>query len=412
MNIFAEDARQRLSAALCGALLPLVLSACTPEQDTEARSPAGSAAAAKVQSPDYSSVRARQERRLQALAEELEQSREKRATAPARRLFEGWLYHARLTGELESFDHAAAALRELETRLRTGPPCRERAELALANHRITTAANALADCPDADNRDLLIDIHYYQGNYQQALAAAVALLEERNLPADYVRLARLRQGTGSTREADALLEAAEQRYHNENPHQIAWFRLQRGILALERGEYERARALFRRADQALPGWWLVEEHLAEVSLELGDTATASRLYDRVVEETGNPQFIAARAEINRAQGRESEAQQAIEEARAALTTRLQDYPAAFTGHAIDFFLTYGPPTQALELAQLDYRQRPYGAAATKLATALREAGDAQQALQILQPQADAGWATPETAEELARIHAALATDSR
>lgn len=413
MRYVRTQLRQRARLALCSALLPLTLVACAPGGDSAG---ADADAAHRDQQPaaeapaGYAALRARQERRLAALEEGLANSTDRRATAPARQLFEGWLYHARLTGELSSFDRAAAALAVLEQRTRDQPPCREQAELALASHRIEAAAAALGACPGADHRDLLIDIDYYRGDYRRALTRAVNLLEERNLPADYIRLARLRQGTGSSREADALLEAAEQRYHNDNPHQIAWFRLQRGILALERGEHERARALFRRADAALPGWWLVEEHLAEVSLLLGDTATAERLYDKVIAATGNPQFIAARAEIDRARGREDEARQALQQARLALDARLQQHPAAVTGHAVDFFLTYGPPAEALSLARADYRQRPFGGAATHLATALRQTGDPEQALQVLLPQLDAGWATPRARAELGRIRDALASN--
>ncbi|TXS89884.1 hypothetical protein FV139_19350 [Parahaliea maris] len=397
------------SRGLCGAILLLSLLACAPEENATplATSQPGMEQSPAPEAPGYALLRARQERRLAALEQDLSESAGARATGPARRLFEGWLYHARLTGELAGFDRAAAALAELKQRTRGEPPCREQAELALASHQIEAAATALSACPGTDNRDLLIDIDYYRGDYQRAITQAVNLLEERNLPADYIRLARLRQGTGSSREADALLEAAEQRYHNDNPHQIAWFRLQRGILALERGEHERARALFRRADAALPGWWLVEEHLAEVSLLLGDTATAVALYDKVIADTGNPQFIAARAEIDRSRGRESEAQQALEQARVMLNERLQQHPAAFTGHAVDFFLTYGPPSQALNLARADYQQRPYGNAATHLATALRQAGAPEEALQVLLPQLEAGWATPQAREELDLIRDAL-----
>ncbi|GAB3274201.1 hypothetical protein GCM10027297_08230 [Parahaliea aestuarii] len=385
----------------------MLLAACTPEKEID--TPAEPQAAAATAALDYPSLRDRHEQQLAALEQALESSRESGATAPARRLFEGWLYHARLTGELASFDRAETALAELEARSRTAPPCREQAELAMANHRIEAAARALQACPAADNRDLLIDIDYYQGRYQAALAGAVALLNERNLPADYVRLARLRQGTGSSREADALLEAAEQRYHNDNPHQLAWFHLQRGILALERKEYERARALFRRADRALPGWWLVQEHLAETSLLLGDEDLATELYDGVIAATGDPQFIAARAEIDRRQGQREAAEQAIEHARRTLDIRLQEHPAAITGHAVDFYLNYGPVQRALELARRDYRQRPYGAAATQLATALRQAGDYRTALDILGAEVDAGWATPDALEELALIRGALAS---
>ncbi|WP_157976644.1 tetratricopeptide repeat protein [Parahaliea mediterranea] len=403
-------------AALVTALVTVfgaaLLAACSPAPDADANRPTPAAPvtiSGKQVEMDYWVLKQRHEQHLATLAQALEDSRAARATGPARALFEGWLYHARLTGQLASFDHAEAALAELEARSRGEPPCREQAELAMASHRIEAAARALQACPGADNRDLLIDIDYYQGRYRAALDSAVALLNERNLPADYVRLARLRQGTGSTREADALLEAAEQRYHNDNPHQLAWLGLQRGILALERGEYQRARALFRRAQRALPDWWLVDEHLAETQMLLGDTDAAIALYDQVIDITGDPQFIAARADIDRRLGRETTALTGITRARAALQIRLEQHPAATTGHAVDFYLDHGPAQQALALAWQDYRQRPFGAAATRLARALHKVGEHRQALDILSAEVDAGWGTAEALQTLALIRGELAS---
>ncbi len=400
--------RRRLRAAPLFATLCLAtgLVACSPSEQP-GRGAGSDTSESTPARENYSSYRRALEQRLALLSTQLTASAEARDVGPARRLFQGWLHHARLTGDLASYERAAQALAVLQERIGGNTPCRAQAELALASHRIDDAATALQACPDTDHRDLLVDIDFYQGHYERAIDLAVALLTEEVLPSHYVRLARLRQGTGSPREAEALLEAAERRYHNRDPHQQAWFKLQRGILALEGGEYERARALFRRADEVFPDWWLVQEHLAEVSLLLGDLDTAASLYDRVIEATDDPVFLAARAEVDRAAGDEQSAQERITRARAAMESRLAQFPEAAAGHAVDFFLQYGPAERALALARQDHALRPYGASTTRLAAALRLTGQAQAGLDVLEPAVAAGWDTARAQAELARLYREL-----
>ncbi|MEQ9464367.1 MAG: hypothetical protein RJQ10_11970 [Haliea sp.] len=360
------------------------------------------AIALPAQGSDYAALRAGLEQRLDALQQRLLDTGHNRDLAPARELFEGWLYHARLTGDHGSWQRASAALDELEQRS-LALPCAEQAQLALATHQPAGAAAALERCPDVAAGKLQADIDLYQGRYPAAVARMTRLLNRDPLPEYFAWMASWRLYSGSPQEAHALLEAAEKRYHNRNPHQHAWFRLQRGIVALEQGDLERARIFFEQSLAQLPGWWLAQEHLAETLLLQGDSAAAALLYDEVIASTGAGEFLAARAGIAGSAGDEALASALLARARADFDQR----PATLAGHAVEFFLEHGPPERALALARADYEARPYGGSATLLARALLAAGDAAAAVAVLQPEVDRGWNTAEAQRVLAEASARL-----
>jgi tetratricopeptide (TPR) repeat protein len=362
--------------------------------------------AAPAYSSDYASLKQDLERRLEALQQHLEGSVEQRDVVPARDLVTGWLYHARLTGEPRSYLQARAALAELETRSTT-PPCNEQAQLALATHQPELAARALQHCPDRKDAKLLADIALYQGRYSEAAAVMSQLLNTAPLPEYFAWMARWRAYSGSPQEAHALLEAAERRYHNRNAHQLAWFKLQRGIVALEQHDLDRARILFEQAVARLPGWWLAEEHLAETLQLLGDSEAAAALYDRVIASTGAGEFLAARAEIASAQGDNERASGLLLLARQDFERRLQLLPEAVGGHAVEFFLDHGPISTALELARSDYQLRPFGESATLFARALLASGDTARAVEVLAPEVARGWNTEEAHRVLAEARSRL-----
>ncbi len=394
-------------AAVCAALT--LLAACDTAGPPENHA---SAKQSGNQPVDYFSLRESFDNNLQQWQLKLEQTAANNATTPARTLFNGWLQHARLTGDLNSYQHAGETLAVLKQRSKHGSPCYEIAQLALATHQPAMAETALQGCKAGlSTNGLQAKIALYQGRYHEALDLAASNLNAGANPDAYYVMSVMRLHTGSPHEATALLEAAEQRYHDSNPHQQAWYKLQRGIHAMSSGQFERARALFRHALKIMPNWWLAEEHLAEVSVYLGDTETAMQLYDKVIAATGYAEFLTARADLLMQAGNSEAATADLEAARAQFDQRLQLYPEAVAGHAVDFYLQHGPADKALELAQADYQRRPYGEAATSLAEALLQHDRAQDAVELLRQHIDAGWHTVDTHYVLASAYHALGQEA-
>jgi tetratricopeptide (TPR) repeat protein len=320
---------------------------------------------------------------------------------------------ARLTGDYDDFRKAEALLDATTARMDAGSyPCLAHARLEFALHRIAAASAALDGCPGSVARDeiagLHADIAFYTGRYRQAELIYRALVNQVGTPQQYVRLAVLRNTTGSPGEAAALLEAAERRYHGVSATMKAWFKLQRGLIALDRGRFDEALAMYLAASDALPGWWLVDEHIAEVKQLGGDTAGAKTIYAAVIERTGAPEFMDALAQILAGEARHDEARALRVRARSIYEARLREFPEAAAGHALDHFLQDGAnASRALALAQRNYETRPYGDAAVALGRAWIQNAQPKRAVDLLESHLADGWDTAEIhwvlGEALARL---------
>ncbi len=308
---------------------------------------------------------------------------------------------ARLTGNYDDYAKADALLATLPA----GPNpsaavCLAQAKLHYTLHRLKQADAALNSCPaTADAVEiaaLRADLALYGGRYRVAEDAYRALVNGPGIFGNYVRLGLLKKWLGSPGEAAALIEAAEKRYHAGAPIMLAWLKLQRGLVALDRGRFDEALAMYRLASDALDGWWLIDEHIAEVLLLTGKTPEAKRLYQNIIERTGNPEFMDALAALERVDGKGENAKQLTLKARAIYEQRLVAFPEAAAGHALDHFLQDPPDAQrALALAQKNFDTRPYGESAIALAKAWLLAGKPERAVPLIETQLANGWDTAE-----------------
>ena len=213
---------------------------------------------------------------------------------------------ARLTGNYGDYAKAEALLAGLPGKA-AASACLTQARLHYTLHRIKAASAALDACPAnaeaVEVAALRADIALYTGRYREAEDAYRALVNGVGTSTSYVRLGLMKKWLGSPGEAAALIEAAEKRYHAGAPVMLAWLKLQRGLIALDRGRLDEALALYRLASDALDGWWLIDEHIAEVLHLTGKTQEARMLYEDIVARTGNPEFMDALAAIEREAGR-------------------------------------------------------------------------------------------------------------
>ncbi len=89
----------------------------------------------------------------------------------------------------------------------------------------------------------------------------------------------------------------------------------------------------------------LEEHLAELDLLQGNPNRALRAYEKVVEETGNPELIGALADAYDAVGRTEEATATRNRATEAFEAQIKSHGSLISGHAIEYFLEHGTPEQ-------------------------------------------------------------------
>ncbi len=309
---------------------------------------------------------------------------------------------ARLTGDYNDYAQAEALLAaQTNVAKPSGALCLASARLHYTLHRLPQASAALDACPsNAEATEVAAlrgDIAMYSGRYREAEGIYRNLVNQTGITPHYIRLALLKNRTGAPAEAAALLEAAEKRYHGGSPVMLAWLKLQRGLIALDRGRLDEALAMYRLGTDQLGGWWLLDEHIAETLLLNGKTADAKLLYQSVIARTQSPEFMDALANMDRDAGNTDTANKLHLQARTIYEQRLTQFPEAAAGHALDHFLRDANEVpRALALAQKNFATRPFGEAAIALAKAWIHAGQPARAATLLETQLTAGWDTAET----------------
>jgi hypothetical protein len=201
------------------------------------------------------------------------------------------------------------------------------------------------------------DILVARGDYR-SLGAELATSNEPI--ADFYALAHradLRLLQGDLKGAEQHYLAAQTQYRDSNPVPLAWLHTQMGIGYLRFGKIEDARRFFSAAVERLPGYYLAEEHLAECEALLGDLPSARARYQRVIEQTGNPEFIAALSSVERQAGNAEVADALTQQAKAGYEELLNRLPAAYAQHAAEFFIETGDAPRAYRLAQENSRLR-------------------------------------------------------
>ena len=326
------------------------------------------------------------------------------------------LERAQLSGHYGDYASTERALEQAEKLAgNAAAVCATAARVAFALHRLAQARTALDDCEkrfglpaetQLELRGLVADIEFYSGRYEPALATLRAALQEQETIPGLTRLSRYHSKTGNTVEALALLDRAERLYFGDSAQLRAWLKLQRAIIYLETGRWEDALAHLLAAERELRGWWLIDEHIAEVKALLGDTEAARAIYRAVVERGGQPEYLDALAQLERERGDEPAAAALIAHAEAIYRERLARWPEAAAGHALDHFLQFGNPAEALALAQANVRNRPYGETRIQLARACLKAARLQEALRLIQQVLRTPWNTAELHITAAGIHAA------
>ncbi len=319
---------------------------------------------------------------------------------------------ARLTGNYDDYRKAQELLEVATARgNKASFPCLAHARLHYALHRLQAASAALDACPVmadlAEIAGLRGDIAFYSARYQEAEEIYRALVNQVGSTQQYFRLAMLRNKMGSPGEAAALLEAAERRYHGGSATVKAWFKMQRGLVAWDRGQIEEAMAQYALATDELSGWWLIDEQIAEVKRIQGDTAAAKVLYESIIRRNGLPEHMDELARLLREGTAPESATEWINRAEAIYRDRLKLFPEASVGHAVDHFLQFGTPIEALALARRNAELRPYGDAQIALAAALFRAGQAAAAAECIAGVEASGWNTAQMHAIAAQINAGL-----
>ena len=229
------------------------------------------------------------------------------------------------------------------------------------------------------------------GAYGPSVEILQSLSDDPKDPTTPARLAACLSKLGRFAEADQAYALAASRYHGREQWPMAWNHLMRGLLDLRQKNYTDALLHYRAADKALPGWWLVQEHIAEIYVLQKIPEQALPIYERVVQETNSPELLGAMAQALHDVGDEKAAKTMHARALQGFIDRLREHPDLAGGHALAYLLEHGSPEQCLQVAQRNVRLRPNGEAKLGLADALERNNDHDAATALREQVLASGW---------------------
>jgi tetratricopeptide (TPR) repeat protein len=329
------------------------------------------------------------------------------ASEPADRALQkvGLLYRrASLTGD---FEHFKAAEKAIDEAFAVVGPTEDlvvlRAQFNFKLHRLKSAeadVRALAELGTSSGLQALeADLALQGGRYQEARRGYESALRINPASWDNIaRLAYLQSKTGDYAGAERSYAKAQEEISAKEMRSYAWVELQKGILDFERKRYASALAHYRRAGHAYSGYWLIEEHLAEVLDLTGNTNEAIALYEKIIRTTHNPEYLNALGRI-RERSDPAAAQKLYAEADQRNEQRFALYPEAAIGHLIrDALVRRTPRPDLLELAQRNCDLRPNGESKLLLARAYLKSERRAEAKRLLDEIAATPWTTPELVE--------------
>jgi tetratricopeptide (TPR) repeat protein len=254
-----------------------------------------------------------------------------------------------------------------------------KAHAAFKLHKLADVHAALAAVPAVyeshEGRLIRADLDFQHGHYRAAESGYLEALQiERSWDA-LARLAHLRGKMGDATAADRLLEEAEDQLTAKELRSFAWLEVQRGLLDFAHGRHDAARLHYRRADAAYPGYWLVDEHIAELVGAEGRHGEAIAILEPIVSAFHRPELDQAIGELYELAGQTTLAvhwkgraltgyQQSVQRGEVHYFHHLADY---YTDAAID-------GAEAVKWAAQDLQIRANFATEAALAWALHRDG--------------------------------------
>jgi tetratricopeptide (TPR) repeat protein len=296
---------------------------------------------------------------------------------------------AALTSRLDEFAVAESAVEEAFERVGPWPDlCLVKANLDMKFHRLAEAKNALSmaqGLPESfPGRVVHADIDLQEGRYAEARAKCEALIAEDRTWDNLARLAFWESKFGEMETAERIYREAEDELTAKEMRGYAWVELQLGLIDLRAGRYQEAAAHYQRAGKAYSGYWLVDDHMAELLGTEGKYDEAARLYERVLAETPRPELQQAFGELYVAMGEQRQADVWFDKALAGFLEASNNGGVHYYHHLVDFYSDVREDGgRAVEWAKKDYELRPNYGTQAALGWALYRDGQVREAAQMM-----------------------------
>ena len=325
---------------------------------------------------------------------------------------------ATLTGDLDGLGVVEAALntaiREIGS---AGDLYLLKANLDFKLHRLADVARDLElgrDLRDGlQGRALQADLDFQEGRYEAARKGYEAVISDDLTWDNLARLAYLKSKMGDVAGAEqAYIEAEDELTAKEMRH-YAWVELQRGVLNLRRGRYDQAQMHYQVADRAYSGYWLVEEHKAELLGAQGKFEEAVALYRKVIARVPRPEFQQALGELYAAMGQPAQAEPWYEKALTAYLESARHGAVHYYHHLTDFYADVRRDGgEAVKWARKDMELRRNFSTLAALAWALYRAGEFAEALETIDEAIASGATDGQLFFQAGMIHESAARNGK
>lgn len=319
---------------------------------------------------------------------------------------------ASLTGNLDELEAAEAAIDNAIPRLiQTADLYMLKINIDFKLHRLANVKNNFELNPDFKNssqgKALRADLLFQEGKYDEAQKAYENLIRDEDAWDNFARFAHFKFKMGDVAGAEQLYGKAEDELTAKEMRYFAWLELQRGLLDLAHGRFDEAEAHYKRAEKAYSGYWMVEEHMAELSAAQGKFDEAVALYIRVTDKVPRPELYQALGELYDFISKPVEAKLWYEKAHSAYLESVERGGVHYYHHLVDFYADVIPNTpEAVNLARKDIELRNNYATQAALAWALYRNGQLAEAAEMIQRSLSSGVRDAHLFSQAARIFSA------
>jgi len=287
---------------------------------------------------------------------------------------------ALLTGDLDALERVEPAIdRGIGLITHPGDLHLLKARLAFHLHRLADVGRILEavaparTCPEGQT--LLADLDFQQGRYAAAAARYEAVIAKDRHWGALAGLAYHHFKMGDPAHADRLYAEAEDELTAKEMRAFAWLELQRGVLDLAHGRRDETAAHYARAERAYSGWWVADEHCAELLAVAGDLEAATELYERLISQVSRPELQQLLGQLHVLMERPGRARSRFVQARAGYLDSVRRGGVHYIHHLADFYCeAIANGARAVEWARRDVALRENFITQAALAWALMRGG--------------------------------------
>ena len=270
-----------------------------------------------------------------------------------------------------------------------------KANLDFRLHRLEQAHRDLAALsPFAGNAQIVAltaGLAFQEGGYEAAKRGYRSALEKNPTWDNLARLAYWESKFGDPGLADSLYGQAQHEISAKEMRSYAWVALERGLLEFNRGRYEKAMAHYAQATNAYSGYWLVDEHIAELLAAQRRFDEAVALYRKVIARVPRPEFQQALGDLFRFMGKEDQARPWHDRALAAYLESAARGDVHYYHHLAGFYADVRRDgAEAVKWARKDAALRPNFVTQDGLAWALYRDGQFPAALDVMEQALSSG----------------------